>query len=147
MSAAGTIVPGRYVIDMTTDPEAIRSLVALHAQLIDDGNVDERVKLYTEDGELVYAGVSSVGREALAKAFASTVDPQRLGRHMCVNTVVDLDDGRAEVRTDFMLVRASSTGVRVAAAGRYLDVMEKHAGQWLFRQRRVQVIETPPPAP
>src|SRR5580692_3353729 len=56
---AGARRPGAgYGTGMATDEDAIRDLVGLHAQLTDDGEYEERVKLYTEDGELIMLGKS-----------------------------------------------------------------------------------------
>jgi hypothetical protein len=130
---------------MATDENAIRDLVGLHAQLTDDGEYERRVKLYTEDGELVMLGKSTVGREDLAKQMASTADPLRLGKHIVTNVVPTIDGDKAEVSSDFAFVRAiAGGGFGVMAAGRYADKMERHDGRWLFKQRIIHMIQAPP---
>jgi uncharacterized protein (TIGR02246 family) len=129
---------------MATDEDAIRDLVGLHAQLTDDGDFERRVTLYTEDGELIMLGKSTVGREALGKQMASTADPLRLGKHITSNVVVTVNGDRADVSSDFAFVRAGAGGFGVMAAGRYADVMERHDGRWLFKRRDIQMISPPP---
>jgi len=84
---------------MPTDEDAIRNLIALHAQMTDDGEAKERVNLYTEDGEFDFAGVKSVGRDALAATFAASSDPARRGKHITANMVIEIDDARGVART------------------------------------------------
>jgi hypothetical protein len=137
-------VPEGYGTGMPTDEDAIRELVALHAQLTDDGEYERRVQLYTKDGELVMMGKSTVGHEALAKQMASTADPQRLGKHIVTNVVPTIKGDKAEVSSDFAFVRANAGGFGVMAAGRYADIMERHDGKWLFKQRIIHMIQPPP---
>jgi uncharacterized protein (TIGR02246 family) len=131
---------------MPTDEDAIRNLIALHAQMTDDGEAKERVNLYTEDGEFDFAGVKSVGRDALAATFAASSDPARRGKHITANMVIEIDDARANVRTDWAFLRPGADGFAVFASGRYYDVLEKHDGEWLFKQRRIAPLQpiTPP---
>jgi 3-phenylpropionate/cinnamic acid dioxygenase small subunit len=128
---------------MPTDEDAIRNLIALHAQLTDDGEFKERVNLYTEDGVFDFAGVTSVGRDQLASAFAASSEPARRGKHITSNTVIEIDGTRADVRTDWAFLRPGADGFTVFASGRYFDLLEKHEGQWLFKQRRIVPIAQP----
>jgi hypothetical protein len=54
--------------------------------------------------------------------------------------VIDLNGDRADVRTDFAMVKPSPEGNTVLAVGRYYDVLEKHDGAWLYRERKITFL-------
>src|SRR5207245_9262051 len=90
-----------------TDEEAIRTLVARHAQLTDDGAVSERVKLYVEDGVFDMAGQRVVGREAMAEAWGKTAETARQRKHITSNTVIEIEGDSAKVQTAFAFFRVA----------------------------------------
>ena len=54
--------------------------------------------------------------------------------------VIDIKGDRAEVRTDFAMVKPSPEGMNVLAIGRYYDILEKHDGEWLYRERKITFL-------
>jgi uncharacterized protein (TIGR02246 family) len=122
---------------MSTDEEAIRGLLGKLAQLTDDGDVDERVKLYLDDGTFEMGGRRASGRDEIAAAFAATAANAQGGKHITANTVIELQEDKADVRTDWVYFRGMADGVVPAAIGRYYDKLEKKSGGWLIRERRI----------
>jgi ketosteroid isomerase-like protein len=125
-----------------TDEEAIRNLIGLHSQLTDDGDYERRVELYTEDGVFTMGDATSTGREELSAAFAATSAPERRGKHITANTVMDIDGDSASVQTDFFFLLPSADGLKPLAAGRYFDTFVKVGGHWLYRERRITFLGT-----
>jgi ketosteroid isomerase-like protein len=123
-----------------TDEEAIRNLIGLHSQLTDDGAYEQRVELYTEDGVFIMGDATSSGREELTAAFAATSAPERRGKHITANTVMEIDGDTAGVRTDFFFLLPSPDGLKPLAAGRYVDTFVKVGGQWRYRERRITFL-------
>jgi hypothetical protein len=125
---------------MTTDEESIRNLIGMHAQLTDDGLAEDRVNLYVKDGVFIQGEQRSEGRDELTKTFSLGKDPARRGKHITSNMVIDIKGDRAEVRTDFAMVKPSPEGMNVLAIGRYYDILEKHDGEWLYRERKITFL-------
>ena len=125
---------------MTTDEEAIRNLVGLHAQLTDDGLAEDRVQLYVKDGVFIQGDQRFEGHDEITKAFSAGKDPARRGKHITSNMVIDLKGDHADVRTDFIMVKPSAEGNTVLAVGRYYDILEKHDGKWLYRERKITFV-------
>jgi uncharacterized protein (TIGR02246 family) len=123
-----------------TDEEAIRNLIGLHSQLTDDGDYERRVELYTEDGVFTMGDATSTGREEILAAFAATSAPERRGKHITANSVMDVDGDRASVQTDFFFSLPSAEGLKPLAAGRYFDTFVRVGGRWLYRERRITFL-------
>jgi ketosteroid isomerase-like protein len=128
---------------MSTDQEAIRNLLGKHAQLTDDGEVAQRVKLYVDDGAFQMGTRRSSGLAEIEAAFAANAANAKGGKHITSNMVIDLSNDEAHVQTDFAFFSTTDKGIVPAATGRYYDTLVKHDGVWLYRERRV-VILTPP---
>src|SRR5438067_827193 len=94
-------------VGMTTDEEAIRNLIGRHAQLTDDGLAEERVQLYVKDGVFIQGDQRYEGHDAITTAFSAGKDPARRGKHITSNMVIELEGDKADVRTDFAMVKPS----------------------------------------
>ena len=125
---------------MPTDEEAIRNLIGLHSQLTDDGDYERRVDLYTDDGVFTMGEATSVGREELLASFAATSAPERRGKHITANTVLEIDGDTASARTDFFFSLPSADGPKPLAAGRYFDTFAKRDGRWLYTRRQITFL-------
>ncbi len=125
---------------MPTDEEAIRNLLGLHSQLTDDGAYEQRVELYTDDGVFIMGEATSTGREEMSAAFAATSAPERRGKHIIANTVMEIDGDTANAQTDFFFLLPSADGLKPLAAGRYYDTFAKKNGRWLYTQRRITFL-------
>lgn len=133
--------------------DAIRRTLALYCQLCDDGRFDEWGELYTDDAEFRVMGRTYRGRPAVQAFIEAGQPPERRGKHVCANSVIDLDpDGRsARAVTDFVFVaraaRQSSpegaappaSGFAITSVGRYHDrlVLDAGSGTWRFARREI----------
>lgn len=127
-----------------TDEEMVVQLVHRHAQLTDDGDVEARVALYTDDGEVI--GIDQVphrGREAVRAAFQALTSPDRTGKHITSNTIVDVNGDEAVATTDFAFFRVTADGVAPLAIGRYHDSFRRTPEGWRFTRREIQPISAP----
>ncbi|MGA7419498.1 MAG: nuclear transport factor 2 family protein [Acidimicrobiales bacterium] len=125
---------------MPTDEEAIRNLIGLHSQLTDDGDYERRVDLYTDDGVFTMGDATSTGRDELLATFAATSAPERRGKHITANTVMEIEGDTASARTDFFFSLPSPDGLKPLAAGRYADVFVKRDGRWLYSRRLITFL-------
>jgi uncharacterized protein (TIGR02246 family) len=123
-----------------TDEEAIRNLIGLHSQLTDDGDYERRVDLYTDDGVFTMGDATSTGRDELLATFAATSAPERRGKHITANTVMEIEGDTASARTDFFFSLPSPEGLKPLAAGRYADAFVKRDGRWLYARRLITFL-------
>jgi ketosteroid isomerase-like protein len=123
-----------------SDVDQIRNLIATHAHLRDDGQLDEWPKNFLPDAHFTAKGVDRSGREAIKEHLNNLyLSGGKGGRHFVGSSVIDLAGDSASATTDFVFVGPGEAGVfAVRALGRYHDRFEKTGeGAWRFRSRHV----------
>ena len=105
-----------------------------YAHFCDDGRFDQWGDLFTDDATLRAMGVTYEGRDG-AKGFITKFQPpEARGKHVCTNTVIDIDGDRARGWTDYVFV---SQEMVILSAGRYHDVLVRDGDRWRFQDRRI----------
>ncbi len=131
--------------DVGTD---VRRLIALYAQLVDDGRLDDWSELFTNDAVFTFWGQVYQGRGSIKSAMESMRSgTARAGKHLVLTPVITVDGleiGRAW--TDFVAIVGDEEGFRVVAAGRYYDQIVRDEGRWRFSRRDVWAAGEPLPA-
>ena len=119
------------------DLEAIRTLDARYCRVLDDGDWDALVELFTEDGEFI--GLDrAAGRPALRSFFAGLADGGLTAFwHHVTNLEIDLDGDTARARS-FLWQPCVLDGVPHVAAGRYEDHLVRQDDRWLYRTKTVR---------
>jgi len=117
-----------------TDQEAIRRTIAQYAHFCDDGRFDEWADLYTDDCRFSVMGQTYEGREATKAFIVKGQPPEQRGKHVCFNSVIDVDGDRALARTDYLFLNKE---MAVTNAGRYHDVLVRDGARWRFAERRI----------
>lgn len=127
----------------TEDHIAVSDHLARYCWLIDEGDEDGWVALWTEDG--VFTGVAAepvAGREALRTVVRmSNAGGTGTTRHMVANLFCDYQDGRDQVLASYYnLVTnwAQGAQIRVLALSRVL--LDRHGGSWLIRRNDSTMI-------
>jgi uncharacterized protein (TIGR02246 family) len=122
-----------------SDQDDLATLIALYCHFCDDGRFDAFAELFTEDAEFVVMGKVHVGRDAIRTFMEAAQPPQRRGKHITSNSVLEVDPSgeRAEGKTDYLFVARSGDGFAIQSVGRYHDQFVKHAGQWRFARREI----------
>jgi 3-phenylpropionate/cinnamic acid dioxygenase small subunit len=138
------------------DAETERAALALlhkAARLVDDRRYLDWMELFAEDAE--YSAITlenlnqlglrlfrDVGKPAIYERVAFLMGlwqtPRGKTLHFVSNTEVSAGDGPDQVRavSNFLVTRtAEFEHTELHAAGRYIDVLERHAGAWRFKQR------------
>jgi 3-phenylpropionate/cinnamic acid dioxygenase small subunit len=124
------------------DHVAVLRTVAEYCRRCDDGRFDEFGSLFAPDAELVVRGNTTHGRDAIRDTIAALQTPDRRGRHMVANAVVDLVGDNASVESDFVFFRPSTSGTLDAVnTGRYLDELARIEGEWVFTRREILLVE------
>jgi hypothetical protein len=87
------------------DELAIRRTLAIYCHHCDDGDFAQLVDQFTPDGSFSYLGEVVTGHEHLRAWFESKQPPERRGKHLTTNTVIDIDRDRAHAMSDFVFLR------------------------------------------
>lgn len=126
-----------------SEEEAIRQVLARFIQLRDDKRFSEWVECFHHDGVFEYLANRLVGRAAIAEHVSELLADDR-GKHLCVNSLIEVHGDRAQVSSDFVKLGSGGNTMPVAwnvqVAGRYIDRFERRDGTWRIAERRV-VIE------
>ncbi len=123
-----------------TDEEAIRQLLARFIQLRDDKHFAAWSELFTADALFSYGAVRLEGRAAIRTHVNELLAGDR-GKHLCVNSVIEVRGDNASVSSDFVKLDPGPDGAGyvVAVMGRYLDHLVKAADVWLIARRHVAI--------
>jgi ketosteroid isomerase-like protein len=124
-------------LTLLEDLEAIRLLDAQYCRHLDDGNWDDLLSLFTEDGE--FDGLSHpVGKPAMAEFFAGLASGGLTEFwHFVTNLEIELEGDTAVARS-FLWQPCVLDGTATIAAGRYTDSLVKVDGRWLYRVKQVR---------
>jgi 3-phenylpropionate/cinnamic acid dioxygenase small subunit len=124
-----------------TDEEAIRRTIAQYCQLCDDGRFDEWADLYTDDAAFHVMGETHTGRAAVKAFIEKGQPPERRGKHLCFNSVIDVKGDEARAITDYVFVDKQRV---VTSAGRYHDRFVRDGTRWRFADRRIVFLGDEP---
>jgi 3-phenylpropionate/cinnamic acid dioxygenase small subunit len=134
--------------DALIDELMIRRVLARYCHLVDDNQLDQLLQLFTADASFCWGELWTTGRDDLRAWFERNHPPERGGKHLTTNTVVDVDVDRAEAISDFVFLGFRDERVFPVYTGRYHDQLIRAEGSWLIRRRdAVQLHASPPSRP
>jgi 3-phenylpropionate/cinnamic acid dioxygenase small subunit len=123
---------------MSSPPEEdIRRTLARYCHLLDDGRFQEWSELFVESGCFHVLATSHQGRDAIVEFVSASLTPERRGKHMIGNSLIELDswNGTASVWSDYVFFDRAGA---VTSQGRYHDVMERGSDKvWRFTLREI----------
>jgi len=134
------------------DRAEISALMWRYVRALDTRNADAYAAAYTPDGQFIAGGAPTKGRDALhkmvadmqARVTAAAAKGEPAGPamyHMTMNehlSFVDKDHARLESYWQTVFgANGQAVPVRVAAAGRSVDLLVRVNGQWLIQSRDV----------
>jgi 3-phenylpropionate/cinnamic acid dioxygenase small subunit len=119
-----------------SDEDAIRRTIAQYCHFCDDGRFDDWADLYTDDATFSVMGNTYTGRAEVKAFIEKGQSPERRGKHICFNTVIDIDAGGGSARawTDYIFIDKSHA---ITSAGRYHDRFVRQPDRWRFVERRI----------
>ncbi len=125
---------------MTTasdDRDAIRDVLHRYCFAMDRQQFADLGELFTPDGEWIAPYARSTGPGAIAALMQRNV-PVTPGRmHFTMNSVISLDEDRAEAESNYLVMLQSGAGLVPSICGIYLDELMRETGGWLFRRREL----------
>jgi len=147
--ASPTCAPA-YAPGYAEDRAAIEDLMARYLFAMDWGDLDAYAEMFTEDGELDYAGGTAKGRDAVlatVRTFKERIGqhyvdasgaPAKL-RHVLAQTVIRVEGDRAWCTALWyeMANDGPEGAPRIGTFGTYEDELARIEGQWLFTRRRI----------
>jgi 3-phenylpropionate/cinnamic acid dioxygenase small subunit len=124
------------------DREAIRELLAAYCFALDECRFEEFGALFAADAEWGPQRIPQKARgpaeiAALAASIVPVPGEGPKRRHLTTNILIRLDGDRAEVKSNFLMVRESASGPLLAIAGTYLDQLVRSPAGWRFRHREI----------
>lgn len=124
---------------MTTPEDGVRRTLAEYCQLCDDGRFDEWAELFTADARFAVMGRVHVGRDAVKAFIEAGQPPERRGKHLCANPVIEIDEGgrRARAVTDYVFIGRVDGAFAITSVGRYHDTLVEEGGRWRFETREI----------
>lgn len=117
----------------------IRRVLALYCHRCDDRQFGALAELFALDGRFTFGAADAAGRPDILAWFESNNPPDQAGKHLTLNSVVDIRRPTANVTSDFVFFQQRETAIVPVVAGRYDDVFECRNGQWLMQHRVVRV--------
>jgi SnoaL-like domain len=123
------------------DELAVERTLAAYCHLCDDGDFARLVELFTPDGSVAFGREVVTGRDALMIWFANRQPPERRGKHLTMNIIVDIDGNRAEAVSDYVFLRLVDGAVIPAIAGRYRDRLGRDGNRWVIERRDIEIME------
>jgi 3-phenylpropionate/cinnamic acid dioxygenase small subunit len=121
---------------MGSDFEGVRRTIAQYCHLVDDARWDEWTQLFTADATFSVLGRTMKGHEELKTFISASLYPGA-GKHVTVNTVIDVDGDEARSVSDFVYVAPEGDGFKIMTAGRYTDRLVREGDRWLFAAREI----------
>jgi 3-phenylpropionate/cinnamic acid dioxygenase small subunit len=123
------------------EKDAIRELLARYCFHFDNGEFDQWLSLFTDDGAFDLGSRGRFqGRDALRKFLR--VVPLTNGvpmiKHCVMNAIVSVAGDRATARS-YVVVLRGGEALALSVAGRYEDQLIKQGGEWRFVERKAHL--------
>ena len=119
------------------DHRAIQRLIALYAQLLDSGRLQDWGGLFAEEAEFRVSGSTFLGRSEIVREIGG-MQPDTPVKHVALPPVIDLlDAAHARSWSDLCALSTAGGTIQPATIGRYHDelVKDPEDGRWRFARR------------
>ena len=122
----------------------IRRTLAQYCHHCDDGDFDRLVALFAPDAVVVYGTTQAHGHAQLRAFFVERQGlPGQRGKHLTLNSVVDVDRDRARALSDFVVLGVVDGSLTPVYGGRYRDDLVRREGGWRFARRQIVRMDAP----
>lgn len=123
--------------DSAEDKEAIRELLHRYCFYMDRHLFADLGELFAPDGEWIAPYDHAVGPAAIEALLRRNVPVSPKRMHFTMNSVISLDEDRAEAESNYMVVLEGEGGLVPSVCGIYADVLTRKPGGWHFRRRQL----------
>jgi uncharacterized protein (TIGR02246 family) len=130
----------KSVVQLLANEVAIRNLTALYAMAVDDHDIERVLSCFADDGAFTRAGKTVRGKTDLRTFFVTMMDRYITTLHTPHSHVIAPDglDQAKGVTTGH--AELSLEGTLMMAAYRYTDVYSRLDNRWTFQSRDLQFM-------
>lgn len=121
------------------EKDAIRELMARYCFHFDNGEFNQWLDLFTDDGVFDLGAMGRISGRVGLQQFLKTIPLTNglpLMKHCVMNSIVSVTGKHATARSYVIVVRGGEQ-VTVSIAGRYEDQVVKDGNTWRFNERKV----------
>lgn len=130
---------------MSTDHDQIRSVLAAYCQLCDDGRFDELAELFSEAATFTVMGRTHQGRDGIRSFMTVAQPPERRGKHIISEPLIEMEGDEAAVRVDYLFVAPGDGLPAITSVGRYHDRFSRDPeGTWRIAEREIVFLGEAP---
>jgi 3-phenylpropionate/cinnamic acid dioxygenase small subunit len=119
------------------DRDAIREVLHLYCQYMDEGRFQELGALFAPDGTWVAPYRTATGRTGIAAWLTQSVPPSPKRMHYVMNSVIRLDGDRAQAKSNYLVMVEGPDGPAPSVCGTYVDQLARLAEGWRFQRREL----------
>ena len=126
-------------VTATQDRLMIQDLMSRYEWALYSGDAKAYGALFAADAILAFDGPNEIkGRDAIVKTVPDQPAHSAKVIHSYSNLAIDLQDDKAEARSNWIAVRNGATGApEIVAGGEYIDKLVKVNGRWYFARRDI----------
>jgi uncharacterized protein (TIGR02246 family) len=121
--------------------EQIRRVMGRYIQAHDTHDVETILSLFAEDGLFANSNGDFKGQARIREFFEGSrarSTPDRKGKLMCANSVINVDGDAADALTDVVgFQRLADDPWTVRLVAQYADRFVRRDGTWLYSEKRV----------
>ena len=115
----------------------IAEVLARYCRGIDRCSADELDRVFADDASIDY-GSGAQGKAATCAGLLEAVGTMRLTQHAISNIIIEFDGSRARAETYCVALHIfgeSGSETEMTVGGRYLDTLDRRAGEWRIVER------------
>ncbi len=115
----------------------IAELLARYCRGIDRCDADELDRVFADDARIDY-GYGEQDKATTCAALLAAIGGMRLTQHSIGNVIIAFDDSRARAETYCValhILGEPGAETEMTVGGRYLDTLERRAGEWRIVER------------
>lgn len=117
--------------------DAIRDVLHLYCQCMDEGRFAELGTLFTEDGEWIAPYRRARGPAAITAWLTQSVPPAPRRMHYVMNSLIQVQGDSAEAKSNYLVMVEGPEGPVASVCGTYVDRLARADGGWRFTRREL----------
>jgi hypothetical protein len=119
------------------DKDAIRELLHRYCFCMDEARFAELGELFAPDGEWIAPYRRACGPADITAWLTQSVPASPRRMHYVMNSIIEVDGGSAEVRSNYLVMVEGADGPVPSVCGTYADRLVKRTEGWRFQRREL----------
>lgn len=117
------------------DKDAIRDVLHLYCQCMDEGRFAELGILFAADGEWVAPYRTARGPAGITAWLTQSVPTSPKRMHYVMNSLIRVNGDTAEAKSNYLVMVEGPDGPIPSVCGTYVDQLVRGPNGWLFHRR------------